>query len=62
MFKDLRNETVFKIPGDINGNKFNCSGLEDCTVYLLDFSTELKVTNCKRTKFYIGPVKNKVNF
>jgi len=38
MFRDRKNETLMKKPGDINGIDFMLRDLHDCTVYLLDWT------------------------
>ena len=58
MFKERKNETLFKLPGEIDGQQFQIRDLENCSVYLLDHSSEVTITRCKGTKFFIGPVKS----
>lgn len=62
MFKDRNGQTLIKLPGEIDGNEFQIRNLQDCIVYLLDYSSSLKVTNCKGTKFFLGPVSKKASF
>lgn len=51
---DLSGETVFKNPGSINGEPFTLSNLEGCSVYLLDYTSEVEVTNCSNCRIFIG--------
>jgi protein XRP2 len=62
MFKDRNGQTLIKLPGEIDGNEFQIRNLQDCIVYLLDYSSSLKVTNCKGSKFFLGPVSKKACF
>ncbi|GAB4819794.1 hypothetical protein N2152v2_006840 [Parachlorella kessleri] len=43
-FTDLTGQTLFSAPGSING------------VYILDYSSEVEVTNCSNCQIFIGPV------
>jgi hypothetical protein len=47
-----------KLPGDLEGASIQFSNLEDCTVYVMDHVKCFRAFYCKRTKFYIGPVKD----
>lgn len=62
MFKDRTGEELIKKPGDINGIDFMIANLTDCSVFLLDYTAQIMIDNCKNTKFYIGPVKGSVFF
>lgn len=53
---DLSGETVYKQPGSINGESFVLKNLEGCSVYLLDYTSEVEVTNCNNCQIFIGPV------
>ena len=41
MFKDRTGEELIKKPGDINGIDFMIRGLNDCTVYILDYTAQV---------------------
>jgi hypothetical protein len=41
IFKDLKGETLFKLPGEIDGEMFQISGLFDCTTYIMDHSSNV---------------------
>lgn len=53
---DLKGESVLKEPGSINGESFVIKNLEDCSVYLLDYTSEVEVSNCVNCNIFIGPV------
>lgn len=53
---DLKGETVVKTPGSINGESFVLKNLEDCSVFILDYSSEVEVTNCSNCQIFVGPV------
>lgn len=41
MFKSIKDETLVKNPGDINGIDFMIKDLENCTVILLDHTAQI---------------------
>ena len=41
MFDGKTGETLMKKPGDVNGLDFMIRNLTDCTVYLLDYTTQV---------------------
>ena len=61
-FIKRKGETLIKMPGDVNGYDFMMKDLEDCTVLLLDHTSQILLDRCHNTKFYIGPVKSSIFF
>lgn len=55
-FSDVSGQTLTKEPGSLNGESFALKNLTDCTVYLLDYTSEVEVTDCRDCKIFIGPV------
>ncbi|DBA96359.1 TPA: hypothetical protein ACH3X3_002534 [Trebouxia sp. C0006] len=55
-FTDVSGQTLTKEPGSVNGESFALKNLTDCTVYLLDYTSEVEVTDCRGCKIFIGPV------
>ncbi|KAK9862137.1 hypothetical protein WJX84_009854 [Apatococcus fuscideae] len=53
---NLQGENISKAPGTINGETVSLKHLTDCTVYLLDYSSEVEVTNCTSCQIFIGPI------
>ena len=41
MFRDKTGEELIKKPGDINGIDFMIRSLNNCTVYLLDYTAQV---------------------
>ena len=56
-FKDLKGQTLVKLPGSINSPVFNIENLNSCKVYILDISEAIYVDNCVSCEFYVAPVK-----
>mmetsp|Transcript_21943 Transcript_21943/g.52449 ORF Transcript_21943/g.52449 Transcript_21943/m.52449 type:complete len:81 (+) Transcript_21943:120-362(+) len=53
-FENLLSETCSKLPGELNGSPFTLSGLEGCTVTLLDYTSNVEVANCSNCSILIG--------
>ena len=49
-----------KKPGDINGIDFQIKDLDNCIVYLFDWTAQLQLDKCTNCKFYIGPIKGSI--
>lgn len=62
MFKSISDQKLVKMPGDINGIDFMIKDLDNCQVYILDYTAQIQVDRCKNTKFFIGPVKASIFF
>ena len=56
-FKDLKGQTLVKLPGSINSPVFNIENLNSCKVYILDISEAIYVDKCVSCEFYVAPVK-----
>ncbi|PSC71693.1 tubulin binding cofactor [Micractinium conductrix] len=55
-FVGLKGETLVKAPGSINGESFSIKHLEECSVFILDYSSEVEVADCVNCQIFIGPV------
>lgn len=40
----------------VRGYDFSCDNLVDCDVFILDFSSQVQIDDCKNCRFFIGPV------
>eukprot|EP00884_Botryococcus_braunii_P012704 jgi/Botrbrau1/21434/Bobra.0216s0046.1 len=52
----LVDEEIIKAPGSINGEAVTLTALDNCKVFILDHSSDINVTNCKKCQIFIGPV------
>lgn len=57
IFKDMKNQTLLKMPNTINSQVFNMEKLSDCEVFILDISETIYIDNCSNCKFYVAPVR-----
>eukprot|EP00890_Picochlorum_soloecismus_P000365 jgi/Picsp_1/1329/NSC_04809-R1_protein xrp2 len=56
IFEGIVGQTLFKLPGTIDGDGFVLKNLRDCTVFLLDYTSEVEVSDCENCQIFIGPV------
>jgi hypothetical protein len=50
-------ETICKDPGSIRGSDFTIEDLTECTVYVMDCSSQMTVDNVTKSFLFIGPVQ-----
>eukprot|EP00357_Protocruzia_adherens_P012616 CAMPEP_0115021574 /NCGR_PEP_ID=MMETSP0216-20121206/30979_1 /TAXON_ID=223996 /ORGANISM="Protocruzia adherens, Strain Boccale" /LENGTH=474 /DNA_ID=CAMNT_0002393979 /DNA_START=51 /DNA_END=1475 /DNA_ORIENTATION=+ len=62
IFEDKTDETLIKKPGEILGNDFMILNLENCDVYLLDFTAQITIDDCVNCRFLIGPCEGSIFF
>ena len=60
IFEKKNDETLIKLPGQIDGKAFSIRYLENCKVYLYDHSAQVTVDQCKNCTFVVGPVKGSI--
>ncbi|POM69618.1 Putative dolichyl-phosphate beta-glucosyltransferase [Phytophthora palmivora] len=54
-FRNQKNETLMKLPGQIEGQPFDISDLEGCTVMLLDHINQVQIDNLSNCRVFVGP-------
>ena len=57
---NLKGETIVKRAGSMAGLDCDIRNLEDCTVYLCDSMTSLRIDGLRRCRIYAGPVSGPV--
>jgi len=62
IFRNKINETLVKLPGQLNGGGFNIENLNQCEIKIFDYSSQILVDDCKDCIFIIGPVQNSIFF
>ena len=48
IFKNISNQTLVKLPGQINGIDFYIADLEGCEVYLFDYMAQVSINKKKK--------------
>ena len=59
-FENLRKEVLEKYPGEIHGLDFNLNDLDNCIIFLLDYSSEINVLRVKNCSLIMGPCLGKI--
>lgn len=58
--ENLRGETFIRLPGQINDQRINVDGCQDCLFYLVDQCDSVQIDDCVNCKFFIGPTMSSV--
>ncbi|GBG29684.1 Tubulin-specific chaperone C [Hondaea fermentalgiana] len=59
-FRNRSDETLTKVPGEVNGEEFHLDGLTDCTVTILDVTNRVVVSDLTNCHVFLGPSKESV--
>lgn len=62
MLTGLKNETVGRLPGKLNGQQFVIQDCENCNIYVFDYSATITIDDCVNCRIILGPVKGSVFF
>eukprot|EP01135_Chromosphaera_perkinsii_P006939 Nk52_evm27s628 gene=Nk52_evmTU27s628 len=60
MIADVNNETVYRLPGKINGKNFVIEKVNNSNIFLFDHMDSITVDDCVSCNIFIGPVKGSV--
>ena len=60
VFENRSNESLVKMPGELNGSTFQIDNLKDCEVKIYDHTNQILIDDCINCIFIIGPVKNSI--
>ncbi|XP_060228193.1 protein XRP2-like [Meriones unguiculatus] len=61
-FSGLKDETVGRLPGKVEGQQFVIQDCENCNIYILDHSATISLDDCTNCVVFLGPVKGSVFF
>ncbi|KAL7686733.1 putative cyclase-associated protein CAP/septum formation inhibitor MinC [Plasmopara halstedii] len=59
-FRNKVNETLMKLPGQIDGQAFDVSDLEGCQVMLLDHINQVQIDHLSNCRVFVGPSSESV--
>ncbi|XP_075937679.1 protein XRP2 [Anarhichas minor] len=62
MLTGLRDVTVGRLPGKLNGQQFVIQECENCDIYVLDHSATVTIDDCVNCRVVLGPTKGSVFF
>lgn len=54
------NSSILLREGEVDGDRLLLRGLKSCTVYVLDFSSQVVLSSCRGTTILLGPVRGEV--
>ncbi|XP_017278877.1 protein XRP2 [Kryptolebias marmoratus] len=58
----LKDVTVGRLPGTLNGQQFFIQDCENCNIYVFDHSATITIDDCINCRIVLGPVKGSVFF
>lgn len=62
MLTGLKDVTVGRLPGKLNGQQFVIQECENCNIYVFDHSATITIDDCVNCRIVLGPVKGSVFF
>lgn len=62
MLTGLRDVTVGRLPGKLNGQQFVIQECENCDIYVLDHSAAVTIDDCVNCRVVLGPTRGSVFF
>lgn len=62
MLTGLKDATVGRLPGKLNGQQFIIQECENCNIYILDHAATITIDDCVNCRIVLGPVKGSVFF
>lgn len=62
MLTGLKDATVGRLPGKLNGQQFVIQECENCNIYVFDHSATITIDDCVNCRIVLGPVKGSVFF
>lgn len=62
MLTGLKDVTVGRMPGKLNGQQFVIQECENCDIYVFDHSATITIDDCVNCRIVLGPIKGSVFF
>ena len=62
MLTGLKDATIGRLPGKLNGQQFVIQECENCSIFILDHSATVTIDDCVNCRVALGPVKGSVFF
>lgn len=56
----LKDQTVYRLPGSVNGQQFIIQNCDNCTVYVFDHTAQIQIDDCTNCRIFIGPVNGSI--
>lgn len=62
MLSGLKDVTVGRLPGTLNGQQLVIQDCENCNIFVFDHSATITVDDCVNCRIFLGPIKGSVFF
>lgn len=62
MLDGLKDSTLGRLPGKLNGQQFVIQNCENCNIFVFDHSATITIDDCVNCRIVLGPVKGSVFF
>ena len=59
MIENLKDETVIKLPGTVNGEQFQIQNCQNACIYILDHINTITIDECVNCRIVLGPIKGR---
>ncbi|CAF0953293.1 unnamed protein product [Adineta ricciae] len=56
----LKDQTIYRLPGSINGQQFIVQNCDNCIVYVFDHTGQIQIDDCTNCRIFIGPVRGSI--
>ncbi|CAF3820129.1 unnamed protein product [Adineta steineri] len=56
----LKDQTIYRLPGSVNGQQFIIQNCDNCTIYVFDHTNCIQIDDCTNCRIFIGPVRGSI--
>jgi protein XRP2 len=56
----LKDQTIYRLPGSVNGQQFIIQNCDNCIVYVFDHTVQIQIDDCTNCRIFIGPVHGSI--
>jgi protein XRP2 len=56
----LKDQTIYRLPGSVNGQQFIIQNCDNCKVYVFDHTAQIQIDDCTNCQILIGPVNGSI--
>jgi protein XRP2 len=56
----LKDQTICRLPGSVNGQQFIVQNCDNCNVYVFDHTGQIQIDDCTNCRIFIGPVRGSI--
>ncbi|CAF1631832.1 unnamed protein product, partial [Adineta ricciae] len=56
----LKDQTIYRLPGSVNGQQFIIQNCDNCSIYVFDYADSIQIDDCTNCRILIGPVRGSI--